>query len=103
MSAIDDKDWLYQVILAPIVSEKSTRSADKYRQVVFQVLPSATKLDVKRAVEMAFEVEVEAVQICNIRGKVKRFGRTPGARQNWKKAYVKLKEGHDIDFAGGQI
>ena len=103
MSAISlEKDRLYQVISAPIVSEKSTRTADKYRQVVFKVLPGATKHEIKRAVEMAFEVEVESVQVANVRGKVKRFGRTPGKRKDWRKAYVKLKEGHDIDFTGGQ-
>ena len=103
MSKTDiDKDFLYQVILAPIVSEKSTRTADKHRQVVFQVMPGASKQDIKQAVEMAFEVEVQSVQTINMRGKVKRFGRTPGGRKDWKKAYVKLKEGHDIDFAGGQ-
>lgn len=98
-----DKDFLYQVVLAPIVSEKSTRTADQYRQVVFKVIPGATKSDIKQAVEMAFDVEVESVQVANVRGKVKRFGRTPGSRKDWKKAYVKLKEGHDIDFAGGQV
>ena len=97
-----DKDRLYQVISAPIVSEKSTRTADKYRQVVFKVLPGATKTEIKQAIEMAFDVEVESVQVANVHGKVKRFGRTPGKRKDWKKAYVKLKEGHDIDFAGGQ-
>jgi large subunit ribosomal protein L23 len=96
-----DKDRLYQIILAPIVSEKSTRTADENRQVVFSVLPGATKSEIKRAVEMAFDVEVDAVQVTNVHGKVKRFGRVPGSRKNWKKAYVKLKEGHDIDFSGG--
>ena len=95
------KDRLYQVIQAPIVSEKSTCTADQNRQVVFSVLPDATKSEIKRAVEMAFEVEVESVQVANVHGKTKRFGRVPGSRKDWKKAYVKLKEGHDIDFAGG--
>lgn len=101
-AAPTEKDRLYQVISAPIVSEKSTRTADKYRQVVFKVLPTASKQEIKRAVEMAFEVEVESVQVANMHGKFKRFGRTPGKRKDWKKAYVKLKEGHDIDFTGGQ-
>ena len=99
----NSKDRLYQIIQSPIVSEKSTRTADKHRQMVFEVLPSASKSEIKQAVEMAFEVEVESVQVANVRGKVKRFGRTPGKRKDWKKAYVRLKEGHDIDFAGGQI
>jgi large subunit ribosomal protein L23 len=96
-----NKDRLYQIIQAPIVSEKSTRTADENRQVVFSVLPSAAKSEIKRAVEMAFDVEVESVQVANVRGKTKRFGRVPGSRKDWKKAYVTLKEGHDIDFAGG--
>lgn len=96
-----DKDRLYQIILAPVISEKSTRAADKHRQVVFEVLRGASKREIKQAVEMAFEVEVESVQVMNQRGKVKRAGRTPGSRQDKRKAYVKLKEGHDIDFAGG--
>jgi len=93
---------LYQVLLAPIISEKSTRLADKNRQVAFEVRTDSNKQEVKAAVEKAFSVEVESVQIVNVRGKVKRFGRSPGQRQNWKKAYVRLKEGFDIDFAGAQ-
>ncbi len=95
------KDRLYQIIQAPIVSEKSTRTADENRQVVFNVLPGASKPEIKQAVEMAFDVEVESVQVANVHGKTKRFGRIPGSRKNWKKAYVRLKEGHDIDFSGG--
>ena len=93
---------LFQVLLAPIVSEKSTRLADKNRQVTFEVRTDASKQEVKDAVEKAFEVEVESVQIVNVRGKIKRFGRSPGQRRSWKKAYVRLKEGFDIDFAGAQ-
>jgi large subunit ribosomal protein L23 len=92
---------LYQILVAPVISEKSTRLADKDRQVAFKVIPTATKSEVKRAVEKSFDVEVESVQVANMRGKIKRFGRTPGVRSNWKKAYVRLKEGHDIDFAEG--
>jgi large subunit ribosomal protein L23 len=95
-------DRLYQVLLSPIVSEKSTRLADQANQFAFQVLPDATKSEIKQAVELAFDVNVERVQVANVRGKVKRFGRTPGARSNWKKAYVRLKAGQDIDFTGGQ-
>ena len=93
---------LYQILLAPIVSEKSTRLADKNRQVAFEVRTDANKQEVKAAVEKAFEVEVKSVQIVNVRGKIKRFGRTPGQRRNWKKAYVRLKEGFDIDFMGAE-
>lgn len=92
---------IYQVLLSPIVSEKSTRGADKHRQFAFEVLPDASKTEIKQAVELAFKVEVESVQVANMRGKIKRFGKTPGARKNWKKAYVRLKEGFDIDFTGG--
>lgn len=101
MAAVNEQR-LYQILLAPIVSEKSTRLADKNRQVAFEVRTDANKQEVKAAVEKAFEVEVESVQIVNVRGKIKRFGRTPGQRCNWKKAYVRLKEGFDIDFAGAQ-
>ncbi len=93
---------LFQILLAPIVSEKSTRLADNNRQVTFEVRTDASKQEVKAAVEKAFEVEVESVQIVNVRGKIKRFGRSPGQRRSWKKAYVRLKEGFDIDFAGAQ-
>jgi large subunit ribosomal protein L23 len=91
---------LYQVILRPVISEKSTIAADKNHQIVFAVLPDATKSEVRQAVEKLFEVKVDSVQVVNVRGKVKRFGRFPGKRNNWKKAYVRLQEGHDIDFLG---
>lgn len=92
-----------QVILSPHISEKTAIIADKSRQITFKVDNLATKAEVKAAVEQLFDVKVEDVQVVNVRGKVKRFGRTPGARKNWKKAYVKLKEGHDIDFLGGGV
>lgn len=97
-----NRERLYQVLVSPIVSEKSTRLADQGNQVAFEVLPDATKREIKEAVELAFDVDVERVQVANVRGKVKRFQRTPGARSNWKKAYVRLKAGQDIDFTGGQ-
>lgn len=95
------EEQLYQVLLAPHVSEKGTLLADSHRHFVFRVQPQATKPEIKRAVETAFKVEVESVQLLNVRGKIKRSGRTPGKRKNWKKAYVQLKPGHDIDFMGG--
>ena len=95
-----NEERLMQVLLSPHISEKSTEVADKHRQVVFSVDPTATKAEISAAVEKLFEVEVENVQVVNVRGKVKRFGRTPDQRKNWKKAYVKLKEGNDIDFIG---
>ena len=87
------------VLLAPVVSEKGTYVADKYEQVIFRVAPSATKPEVKAAVELMFKVQVESVQISNVKGKEKRFGRFMGRRSNWKKAYVCLKPGQEINFA----
>ena len=91
---------LHQVLRRPIVSEKSTNAAENGQQVVFEVLTDATKNEIKTAVEGLFDVSVEGVQVINVRGKVKRFGKTPGKRTNWKKAYVRLAEGDDIDFLG---
>ena len=91
---------LHQVLRRPFVSEKSTNAADSGQQVVFEVLTNATKNEIKTAVESLFEVSVEGVQVINVRGKIKRFGKTPGKRTNWKKAYVRLAEGDDIDFLG---
>ena len=93
-----NQERLHQIILRPIISEKTTGAADKHQQFAFQVLPDAGKQEIKRAVELLFEVKVRAVQVANMRGKIKRFGRTPGKRNNWKKAYVRLHKGHDIDF-----
>jgi len=93
-------DELYHVILAPHVSEKSTRVAEKNSQIVFRVRSDATKPAIKAAVEKMFNVQVETVSVINVKGKLKRAGRTPGRRQDWKKAYVRLKPGQDISFAG---
>ena len=91
---------LHQVLRRPIISEKSTNAAESGQQVVFEVLVDATKNEIKTAVESLFEVSVEGVQVINVRGKIKRFGKTPGKRNNWKKAYVRLADGDDIDFLG---
>jgi large subunit ribosomal protein L23 len=91
---------LYQVILAPHVSEKSTRMAEKNSQIVFRVRRDASKPVIKQAVEKMFNVQVESVTVTNVKGKEKKFGKTPGRRQDWKKAYVRLKPGQDINFAG---
>ena len=96
------QERLLQVILAPVVSEKSTFVADKNEQVIFRVANDATKPEIKAAVELLFKVEVESVQVSNVRGKEKRFGRFVGRRNNWKKAYVCLKEGQEINFAEGE-
>ncbi len=91
---------LYQIILKPVISEKSTVVADKHGQVVFQVRIDANKDEIRQAVEKSFDVKVKSVQVANVRGKIKRVGRNPGMRNSWKKAYVCLQEGHDIDFLG---
>jgi large subunit ribosomal protein L23 len=90
---------LMQVILAPIVTEKATTIADKNRQVAFRVIADASKPEIKAAVELMFKVEVDSVQVLNRKGKAKRFGRFFGRRRNERKAYVSLKDGHEIDFA----
>ncbi|MFA7438487.1 50S ribosomal protein L23 [Castellaniella sp.] len=90
---------LMQVILAPVVTEKSTLVAEKNNQVTFRVVADATKPEIKAAVELLFKVEVQSVQVANRQGKQKRFGRFMGRRRNERKAYVCLKAGHEIDFS----
>ncbi len=103
MSAnIANQERLMQVILAPQISEKATMLADKYQQVVFRVVGNATKPEVKAAVELLFKVEVAGVQIANVKGKVKRSGRTMGRRKDWKKAYVSLKPGQELNLMVGE-
>lgn len=96
------QERLMQVLLAPQISEKATYIADKNEQVVFKVHSAATKPEVKAAVELLFKVEVESVQIANVKGKVKRFGKMTGRRKGWKKAFVCLKPGQEINFAAGE-
>ena len=93
---------LFHVIVAPHISEKATRLADKHRQMVFEVRRDATKPLIKQAVEKMFNVLVDSVTVTNVKGKTKRSGKTPGSRSNWKKAYVRLKPGQDINFIGPQ-
>jgi large subunit ribosomal protein L23 len=90
---------LMGILEAPIVSEKSTLSAEKGNSVVFRVKKTASKQQVKRAVELLFQVQVDSVNVLNVMGKSKRFGRYFGNRSDWKKAYVKLKPGFNIDFS----
>ena len=90
---------LHVVLLAPVISEKSTLVADKNEQVIFKVARDATKPEIKAAVELLFKVQVESVQVVNTKGKVKRFGRFTGRRDHAKKAYVSLKPGQEINFA----
>ena len=90
-----DQGRLMTVLLAPTVSEKATQIADKHSQVTFEVVADATKPEVKAAVELLFKVQVDSVQMVNVRGKAKRFGAFAGRRRNWKKAYVSLLPGPD--------
>ncbi len=94
-----NKYHLASVLQAPIISEKSTIAAEKNNRFFFKVQKKANKKKVKNAVELMFSVEVDSVQVLNVKGKQKRFGGSLGQRSDWKKAYVKLKPGHDIDFS----
>jgi large subunit ribosomal protein L23 len=92
-----NSERLLKVLVLPHVSEKSTDTADLEGQFVFRVVRDAHKSEIKKAVELMFKVKVKDVRTCNVKGKVKRRGRRP----SWKKAYVSLAEGFDIDFHGG--
>lgn len=98
-----NQERLLQVLLAPQVSEKATYVADKNNQVIFKVAADATKPEIKAAVELLFKVEVDAVQVLNVKGKVKRRGAIQGRRKGWKKAFVCLKPGQEIQFAEGGV
>ena len=90
-----------KILLTPHVSEKASR-AEMTSHYVFKVLKDANKSEIKKAVEQLFSVTVEAVRVINVRGKQTRFGRMLGRRKDWKKAYVKLKQGQTIDLAGAK-
>ena len=96
-----NQERLMQVLLAPQISEKATWVADKNEQVIFVVTSDATKPEIKAAVELLFKVQVKSVQVSNLKGKVKRFGRSMGRRSDVKKAFVCLKPGQEINFAEG--
>lgn len=95
-----NQEKLMNLLLAPRVTEKSAMVGEKHRQYVFKVMKTATKPQVRQAVELMFKVEVESVQISNVKGKRKAFKQALGKRSDWKKAYVKLKPGFDINFMG---
>ncbi len=96
------QEKLMTVLREPRVTEKTTLVGEAFNQYVFKVAKTATKPEIKQAVELMFEgAEVESVQVMNVKGKRKTFARRPGKRVDWKKAYVKLKPGFDIDFMGG--
>ena len=101
MSKNFNQERLLQVLVAPQISEKATYIADRNEQVVFIVTPDATKPEVKAAVELLFKVQVKSVQMTNLKGKVKRSGRTVGRRSDTRKAFVCLKPGQEINFAEG--
>ncbi len=93
---------LYKVLLSPRVTEKTTQVGEDSNQYVFHVIKDAKKSEVKGAVELLFDVNVESVQIVNVKGKTKSFRMRPGKRSDWKKAYVRVQEGQVIDFLGGE-
>ncbi len=96
-----NEERLMQVLLAPQISEKATFVAEKNEQVIFRVVKDATKPEIKAAVELLFKVEVESVQVSNVKGKAKRFKGAVGRRKGWKKAFVSLKPGQEINFVEG--
>ena len=97
-----NKDRMPNILLAPVVTEKSTMVGESSNQYVFKVLADANKGEIKNAVEKLFNVKVDSVQVLNMKGKVKRFGQRLGRRNDSKKAYVRLQAGNEIDFAGGE-
>ena len=98
--SVSATERLISILLAPHVSEQAARCTDKANQFVFKVRRDATKPEIRKAVELMFSVEVEAVQVVNVEGKSKRFGSSLGRRSDWKKAYVSLKAGQTIDLTG---
>ena len=97
-----NQERMMKVLLGPLVSEKSTRLSESSQQFVFKVLPDANKLEIKKAVEVLFSVNVRSVRVVNVKGKSKRFGRAMGQRSDWKKAYVRVQEGQEIDLIGAE-
>ena len=95
-------DRAANILLSPHVTEKATLVGETSNQFVFKVIKDANKGEIKHAVETMFNVEVDSVCTLNVKGKTKRFGARMGKRKDWKKAYVKLKPGHDINFIGGE-
>lgn len=98
-----NNDRLYNVLLAPRVTEKTARVGEQGNQYVFRVATDATKADVRDAVEALFEVNVESVRVVNVKGKTKSFKMRPGKRVDWKKAYVRVQEGQVIDLLGETV
>lgn len=100
--SLNRTERLLQIILSPQVSEKATYIGEKNNQIILKVIKSATKIEIKNAVELLWKdqkITVDKVQVCNVKGKKKRFGRFMGKRGDWKKAYVSIKDGKEINFA----
>ncbi len=96
------KERLYKVLLAPRLTEKSSRVSESSNQYVFKVTPDSNKAEIKDAVEHLFKVNVESVRIVNVKGKNKSFKLRAGKRSDWKKAYVRVQDGQVIDVLGGE-
>ncbi|MDC0088813.1 50S ribosomal protein L23 [Porticoccaceae bacterium] len=94
-----NQERVFKVLLGPHITEKSAMSSGSATQVVFKVATDASKLEVKRAVEQLFDVQVDDVRVVNVKGKTRRTRTGIGRRSDWRKAYVRLAEGQDIDFA----
>lgn len=92
------EERLLMILRAPHTSEKTTYLADKLKQYTFEVLRDASKDEIKQAVEHIFKVKVKHVTVMNVNGKTKRFKQTTGKRSDWKKAFVSLQPGHDLDL-----
>ena len=99
---MSSQERLMQILREPRISEKGHRVAEQYNQVVFKVLRDATKPEIKDAVELMFNVKVKGVTVLNMKGKRKRFGAVYGKRSDWKKAYVSLETGQEIEFLAGE-
>ncbi|GAB4170557.1 MAG: 50S ribosomal protein L23 [Geothermobacteraceae bacterium] len=91
---------VHQILKRPLITEKTSMIREGGNTVAFEVARDANKIEIKQAVEKAFDVKVENVNTVLVAGKVKRFGRNFGKRSNWKKAYVTLAEGNEIDLFG---
>tara|TARA_A100001011_G_scaffold376370_1_gene438886 strand:+ start:816 stop:1115 length:300 start_codon:yes stop_codon:yes gene_type:complete len=92
---------LYNILLSPVISEKSTLVGENHNQTIFKVHRDANKSQIKSAVELLFKVKVDSVQVLNSKGKKKRYGKTVGRRDHSKKAYICLADGEEINFGGG--
>jgi large subunit ribosomal protein L23 len=93
-----NREQLMSVLIAPHVTEKTSLAMQNHNQYTFRVRRDASKTDIRKAIELMFDVKVAGVQVVNEPGKVRRFGRTSGRTQDWKKAYVSLAAGQTIDY-----